>query len=425
MSKIHVIKMPDIGEGIAEVELVAWHVQAGDTVAEDQVLADVMTDKATVEVPSPVAGRVLALGGEVGQMMAVGSDLIRIELAGSAAAAPAPVAKAAAAAAAPAPVPAQVVATPVPVASPPRQPVPAPSGRAIASPSVRARAWELGIDLARVQGSGAAGRIVHADLDARAGQGARVTPAERPAPAPAPAPKPDAGDRVEVEKIVGMRRRIAQKMQDAKRRIPHFAYIEEVDVSALEALRTQLNARWSGQRAKLTPLPFIVRAIVLAAPDYPEVNARFDDEAGLLSRHAAVHAGIATQAPAGLLVPVLRHAQALDLWACAAEIARLGELARSGKIARDELSGSTITITSLGPLGGLATTPVINAPETAIVGVNRIALRPVVRDGAVVARLTMNLSASFDHRIVDGARAAGFVQRLRELLEQPALLFVE
>jgi 2-oxoisovalerate dehydrogenase E2 component (dihydrolipoyl transacylase) len=443
---VHVIRMPDIGEGIAEVELVAWRVQPGDAVAEDQILADVMTDKATVEIPSPVTGRVLSLGGEVGQMMAVGSDLIHIETAGAAAAekppptAPAaPQAAAAAAspaappkapppAATPAPAPAlAVMPAPVPAAPPATSapPAVAPGPRVLASPSVRARAWELGVDLSQLQGSGTAGRIVHADLDAALARGGQAAPPAVPRPAPAPARGAAADDATEVEKIVGLRRRIAQRMQDTKRRIPHFGYVDEVDVGELEALRARLNERWGEERGRLNPLPFIVRAIVVAAPEFPEVNACFDDEAGLLTRHRAVHVGVATQAPAGLMVPVLRHAQRLDLWAASAEISRLAGLARSGKIARDDLSGSTITITSLGRQGGLSTTPVINSPETAIVAVNRIAARAVVRDGAIVARPTMMLSGSFDHRIVDGARAAGFMQRVRELLEHPALLFVE
>ena len=226
-------------------------------------------------------------------------------------------------------------------------------------------------------------------------------------------------------KIVGLRRRIAQKMQESKRRIPHFTYVEEVDVSELEALRARLNAKWDAQRGHLTLLPFLIRAIVLAVREFPQINARFDDEAGVLTRHEAVHVGIATQTDAGLMVPVLRDAQARDLWASAAKVARLADAARSGKIVRDELSGSTITITSLGRLGGIVSTPVINHPEVAIVGVNRIVLRPAIRDGAVVARQLMNLSSSFDHRVVDGAQAAGFVQCLRDHLEHPATLFVE
>ena len=415
---IHVVKVPDIGEGIAEVELVAWHVKPGDVIAEDQALADVMTDKASVEVPSPRAGTVLALGGEVGQMLAVGGELVRIELAGTAA--PAAAAQAAATprpvAVAPLPKAAAVAAMPTTQAS-----------RPIASPALRARAWELGIDLAAVKASGSAGRITQADLDAHlAGGGARAARSAAAMPATPPSPRAAAQPEATHEiKIVGLRRKIAQKMQEAKRRIPHYSYIEEVDVGELEALRAQLNAKWHGQRAHVTLLPFLIRAIVIAVREHPQLNARFDDEAGVLTRHDAVHLGIATQTDAGLMVPVLRDARTLDLWACATEVARLAEGARAGKLVRDELAGSTITLTSLGRLGGIASTPVINHPEVAIVGVNRIVQRPVIRDGAVVARPMMNLSSSFDHRVVDGAVGAAFVQALRELLEHPALLFVE
>ena len=435
---VHVIRVPDLGEGIAEVELVAWHVKPGDAIAEDQGLADVMTDKASVEIPSPVKGKVLQLGGEVGQMLAVGSELIRIELEGAEAASSSKPPAAAMASAAPptatapaapatataltAPAAAKRAAQPIetkPVASPAAPPRAAPGARAIASPAVRARAWELGVDLKDVAATGTAGRITQADLDAHAARaGARPL---RP-PRPAAAAHDDATESI---KIVGLRRRIAQKMQESKRRIPHYTYVEELDVTELEALRAQLNATWGAERGRLTLLPFLVRAIVLAVRDFPMVNARFDDEAGVLTRHAAVHAGIATQTPSGLVVPVLRDAQARDLWSSAAEIARLAESARSGKAVRDELSGSTITITSLGRLGGIVSTPVINLPEVAIVGVNRIAVRPMIRDGAVVPRKMMNLSSSFDHRVVDGAYGAGFVQSLRGYLEHPATLFVE
>ena len=425
---VHVIRVPDLGEGIAEVELVAWHVQPGESIAEDQGLADVMTDKASVEIPSPVAGKVLALGGEVGQMLAVGSDLIRIEIDDGTAtttAAPAPaVADAPEAIAASANKREGTAATTAaPPPPPPPKPSPARSGassRPLASPAVRALAWELGVDLAGVAATGTAGRITRGDVETVAARGG-AKPAAR-----ARAPVATAGsDATEAIRIVGLRRRIAQKMQESKRRIPHFTYVEEFDVTELEALRAHLNAKWGASRGKLTLLPFLVRAVVLAVREFPMVNARFDDEAGVVTRHAAVHAGIATQTPAGLVVPVLRDAQAHDLWSSAAEIARLAESARSGKAVRDELSGSTITITSLGKLGGIVTTPVINHPEVAIVGVNRVAERPVIRDGAVVARLLMNLSSSFDHRVVDGADAAAFIQRVRELVEHPATLFVE
>jgi 2-oxoisovalerate dehydrogenase E2 component (dihydrolipoyl transacylase) len=293
--------------------------------------------------------------------------------------------------------------------------------RVLASPSVRARAWELGIDLTQVHAGSPSGRIMHADLDALAARGAARAVAHA---APALA-RPAAGeDAVESVKVIGLRRKIAQKMQDSKRRIPHYSYHEEVDVTELEALRERLNERWQGRPARLTPLAFIVRALAVAAPEFKQVNATFDDEQGLLHRHSAVHVGIATQTDAGLLVPVLRDAQALDLRALAAEIARVAALARSGKATRGELTGSTLTVTSLGKLSGIATTPVINAPEVAIIGINKIVERPMMRRGSVVGRLMMNLSGSFDHRVVDGAVAAEFVQRLRELLEQPALMFV-
>lgn len=408
---IHVIKMPDLGEGIAEVELVAWHVRPGDAVVEDQALADVMTDKATVEIPSPVAGQVLALGGEIGQVLAVGAELIRIEVAGAGnVVAPA---SSAAKAAAPVETPAASAASVTAAADVPRS----REDRPIASPAVRRRAWELGIDLAQVPASGTAGRIVQADLDALVARGA--VPA-----LPAAGPRLEARQGEEAVRVIGLRRKIAQKMQEAKRRIPHFTYVEEVDVSELEALRARLNSQWGARRPHLTLLPFLMRAMVLAVERFPDLNARFDDEAGVLTRHRAVHIGIATQTAAGLLVPVVRHAEALDLWASAAEVARLADAARSGKVVRDELSGSTITLSSLGALGGIVATPVINHPEVAIVGVNRIVERPVLRGGAVLPRQLMNLSSSFDHRVVDGLHAAEFVQALRGYLECPATLFM-
>ena len=418
---IYTVKVPDIGEGIAEVELVEWHVKPGDAIAEDQAIADVMTDKASVEVPSPVAGTVVALGGEVGQMMAVGGELVRIEVAGASAAAETPAAAAprVVTAAAPPATTLRIAATPA------AEPVSARGPRPIASPALRARAWELGVDLADVKPSGSAGRTTQADLDAHvARHGTRPTaaPQQVPQAQPRAAVAPRATHDI---KIVGLRRKIAQKMQESKRRIPHYSYVEEVDVGEVESLRAHLNSKWQGQRPHLTLLPFLIRAIVLAVREQPQVNARFDDEAGVLTRHEAVHLGVATQTDAGLLVPVLRDAAALDLWACAAEIAQLAEGARAGKLARDQLSGSTLTLTSLGRLGGIVSTPVINHPEVAIVGVNRIVQRPVIRDGSVVARPMMNLSSSFDHRVVDGAVAAAFVQGLRERLERPATLFVE
>ena len=418
----HIIKMPDIGEGIAEVELVAWHVKVGDSVIEDQPLADVMTDKANVEIPSPVAGRVVALGGKVGETLAVGSELIRIELASEGADEAADrVAKGHGTATVAIAPPAASMPPAAPPAIARAEPV-ALADRPLASPSVRRQAREREVDLQAVRGSGPGGRIVHADIDAAAARLAAVTPKDPVAPK-----RPTGVERSGEQAIavIGVRRKIAQKMQEAKRRIPHFSYVEEIDVTEVEALRAALNARWAGQRAKLTLLPFIARAVVHAVREFPQINARFDDEAGIVTRHEAVHLGVAAQTEMGLMVPVLRHAEALDLWQVAGEIARLGEAARGGKATRHELSGSTITITSLGALGGIATTPIINHPEVAIVGVNRIVERPAWRNGIVVPRLLMNLSSSFDHRVVDGIDAARFVQAMRGLLEMPATLFID
>jgi len=423
---IHVIKMPDIGEGIAEVELVEWHVQPGDTVAEDQVLADVMTDKATVEIPAPVRGKVLALGGKVGDVMAVGTELIRLEVegAGNVAAGAPPVTARAAPAPAPAPSAPAPAAAQAPVqAAPPRAEAPPPAAAAapaatavlrapgekpIASPAVRRRAWELGVELQFVPGSGTAGLIRHEDLD--------TFVARRGTAAPAASRYVERHDEEQVQ-VIGLRRKIAQKMQEAKRRIPHFTYVEEIDVTELEALRGRLNERHGEKRGRLTLLPLLARAIVQALREYPQINARFDDDAGIVTRYGAVHLGVATQTDGGLMVPVLRHAEARDLWSCAAEIRRLAEAARGGKASREELTGSTITITSLGALGGIVTTPVINWPEVAIVGVGRIVERPVIRQGQIAARKLMNLSSSFDHRVVDGAVAAQFCEHLRATIE--------
>lgn len=440
---IHLIRTPDIGEGIAEVELVVWHVKAGDLVREDQALADVMTDKATVEIPSPVAGRVVATFGGPGDRMAVGAELIRIEVDGQgnvkgaaavgapraqasgpaaarsddrmpASIAPASSAPASSAAASKASV-SRASASLVSASSAPARR--APGERPIASPAVRRRAWELGVELRFVQGSGPAGRILHQDVDAFLARGA----GER---APGGSRLVERNDEQAVP-VLGLRRRIAERMQEAKRHIPHYTYVEEIDVTELEALRARLNETWADERGRLTLLPLLVRAVVVAAREHPEVNARYDDDAGVVTRHGAVHMGVATQTDAGLMVPVVRHAEALDLWACAAEIARLAQAARASRATREELTGSTITITSLGPLGGIVTTPVINRPEVAIVGVGRIVERPVIRAGAIVARRMMNLSSSFDHRVVDGAVGARFVQAVRGLLETPAMLFVE
>ncbi|MEO7741392.1 MAG: dihydrolipoamide acetyltransferase family protein [Usitatibacter sp.] len=416
----YVIKMPDIGEGIAEVELVAWHVKVGDDVAEEQVLADVMTDKANVEIPSHVAGKVIELNGKPGDVIAVGTEIIRLEVEG----------KGNAAASSPPPAPSSPPpSSPPPAAPSPRTPQrgdgPGPdlNDRPLASPAVRRRAKELGLDLQNITGTGPDGRITNDDLDAQSaarGPSLRFSVPSRRTHVPG-------AQRTEEESvpIIGLRRKIAEKMQEAKRRIPHFTYVEEVDVTALEDLRAELNKKWRSERGHLTLLPFLMRAIVRTLPEFPEVNARYDDDGGTLTKYGAVHLGIATQTPGGLMVPVVKNAEARDLWSCASEVARLAEAARTGKASREELTGSTITITSLGPLGGIVTTPVINYPEVAIVGVNKVVERPVVRDGQIVVRSIMNLSSSFDHRIVDGLRAATFVQGLRACLEAPATMFVE
>jgi 2-oxoisovalerate dehydrogenase E2 component (dihydrolipoyl transacylase) len=423
---IHVIKIPDIGEGIAEVELAAWHVNVGDTVVEDQALADVMTDKATVEIPSPVAGTVIARGGDVGNFLAVGSELISLQVEGTGNQKTDARENAVAEQITPAVTPNTTTGGTTGVAErlsrtdeSSQDTVPIahqPGEHPLASPAVRKRASDLGIELRLMHGTGPAGRILHEDLDTYL-QGRRGTAAartgyiERNNEDPVP--------------VIGLRRKIAQKMQEAKRHIPHFSYVEEIDVTELEDLRAQLNRKWGEQRGRLTVLPLLARAMAIALRDFPQINARFDDEAGVVTRYGAVHIGIATQSKAGLMVPVLRHAETRDLWSIGAEISRLAQAVRSGKAEREELSGATITITSLGALGGIVTTPVINRPEVAIVGVNRIVERPMIRNGAVVARKMMNLSSSFDHRVVDGIDAAEFIQAVRVLLEQPAMLFVE
>jgi len=423
-------KLPDIGEGISEAEIVGWHIQVGDRVEEDQPIADMMTDKATVEMESPVAGVVVRLAGEPGDQVPIGSMLVEIEVEGDVAAAPPPsdetlnaqtpvepvIAEAAAPDGSDAPAKTGAQGSQVPpldLGLLPSQEQEVLGQPILASPAVRARAKELGIDLAQVKP--AADRIRHADLDAYllygAGQGY--------APAGRSAKRAD-----ETVKVIGMRRRIAENMAASKRHIPHFTYVEEIDVTALEELRAQLNAG-RGERPKLTMLPLLIVAICKALPDFPMLNARYDDEAGVVTRHGSVHLGLATQTDAGLMVPVVRDAQDRNIWQLASEIRRLAEAARSGKATSEELSGSTLTLTSLGPLGGVATTPVINRPEVAIIGPNRVIERPVFRGKEIVAAKLMNLSISCDHRVVDGWDAASFVQAVRKLLEAPAFLFVD
>ena len=446
-------QLPDIGEGIAEAEIVAWHVKVGDHVEEDGRLADMMTDKATVEMESPVAGRIVEVAGEAGDVVAIGSPLVVIETDGELPVEEAPAPKA------------EVVREEIDAETPeaehvekvveeagelepikpsrglgegavsatyapeatkretPPPPTPSPKGegaqkaKVLASPAVRARARELGIDLAEVRPADG-GRIRHADLDAFLSYGG----AKGYAPA-------GQGLRDEDIKVIGLRRRIAENMAASKRHIPHFSYVEECDVTELEKLRADLNAH-RGHKPKLTLLPLLITAICRALPEFPMINARYDDEANVIHRSRAVHLGVATMTDAGLTVPVIRDAQAKNLWQLAAEIARLAEAARSGTAKSEELSGSTLTITSLGPLGGIASTPVINRPEVAIIGPNRIVERPMfVPDGIggerIEKRKLMNLSISCDHRVVDGYDAAAFVQAVKKLLETPVLLLAD
>jgi 2-oxoisovalerate dehydrogenase E2 component (dihydrolipoyl transacylase) len=396
-------KMPDLGEGTVDAEIVAWHTKPGDVVAEDQLIVEVMTDKAAVEVPAPVSGRVVSVTGAPGDKVAVGSPLIVFELSDGAAVA-APAAASAAPAAKPAPpkavsAPAQTVALPAPPT--------AAKGRVMTSPANRRLASEAGIDLATVAGSGPGGRILRADLQTGA---LRETSA-------------DAADTTEI-KVIGLRRLIAERMSEAKRTIPHFAYVEEVDVTELESLREHLNHSRPKDAGSLSYLPLVVMALTRVLESFPQCNVLYDAARGVLVRHRAMHVGIATQTPDGLKVPVVRNAQSLTLWEMVAEIRRLAERARSNKATREELVGSTITVTSLGKLGGIASTPIINAPEVAIIGLNKAVERPVVVQGAVVVRRIMNLSSSFDHRFVDGYDAAAMIQALKERLEHPATIFI-
>ncbi|MEX6504926.1 dihydrolipoamide acetyltransferase family protein [Jiella sp. M17.18] len=470
----YTIKLPDVGEGVAEAELVEWHVSVGDPVTEDMVLAAVMTDKATVDIPSPVNGTVTWLGGAIGEALAVGSPLVRLEVAGGeAGGAREPAAPDENAATSKEAMPTKPPVSPPagempgkadggaeerdpfesdaqngsggsppsglppeganhgsrpsfgptargkigPVAKAASSPHPSrkPGEKPLASPAVRRRAMEAGVDLRRVPGSGPAGRIGHDDLDAYIEGGGE----------PAAGGRPAADTSVSEIKIVGLRRRIAEKMALAHDRIVPITYVDEVDVEALEELRAALNETRRTDRPKLTLLPFLMRAMVIAIRDRPQMNALFDDEANVLRQHGGVHIGIAAQTEAGLVVPVVRHCEARDVWSCAAEVARLSEAAKAGSIKREELSGSTITITSLGALGGIVTTPVINHPEVAIVGVNKMEVRPVWDGVRFVPRKRMNLSSSFDHRVIDGFDAAVFIQRIKALLETPALIFAD
>ncbi len=448
-------KLPDIGEGISEAEIVAWHVAIGDRVEEDSPIADMMTDKATVEMESPVTGVVVELAGEVGDQVSIGAALVVIETdavdaTDEVVAAPLTSAQAETAEQYEAENPGVeevVAATPsplrgkgrgegqpqaeTPATAPAPHPSPLPAGEreqkaqavpaaeteqkphALASPAVRARARDLGIDLASVKTD--SDRVRHADLDAylRYGSGEGYHP-----------PHASRAREDQPIKVIGMRRRIAENMAASKRAIPHFTYVDEIDVTALEAMRADLNANRGG-RPKLTMLPLMIVAICKTIPDFPMLNARYDDEAGVVTRHGAIHLGMAAQTDAGLTVPVIRDAQDRNVWQLATEITRLAEAARAGKLAPSEMGGGTITVTSLGPLGGIATTPVINRPEVAIIGPNKIVERPVFKGDEVVRAKLMNLSISCDHRVVDGWDAASFVQGLKKYLETPVLLFAD
>lgn len=404
----YIFKMPDLGEGTVSAEVLKWHVKPGELVQEDQIIADVMTEKAAIEIPAPVSGRVVRLQGEPGEMVAVGSELIVFET-DAAASTPPEAAMVAAAPAASKPAPAAAT-PPAPAAPAPA----APGGRVMASPATRRRAKEAGIDLQTIAGSGPGGRITREDFQSA------VAGSPRSAPAAASARR----DGTTEIKIIGLRRVIAQRMSEAKRNIPHFAYVEEVDVTELDALRQHLNESAGEGTPSLTLLPFLGLALARLLPAFPQCNALHDAERNVVVQHSALHLGIATQTPDGLKVPVVRHAEALSLRGLAAAIREVSDRARRNKSPREELSGSTLTITSLGKLGGIASTPVINAPEVAIIGVNKAVDRPVVYNGAITIRRMMNLSSSFDHRFVDGYDAASMIQALKQLLEHPATIFM-
>jgi len=415
-------KMPDLGEGTVDAEIVAWHTKPGDSVTEDQLIVEVMTDKAAVEVPAPVSGRVISITGAPGDKVAVGSPLIVFDVGGDAAEnGGAGQSSAAAPAAAQRPASGAV---PSAMSAPPAAPAPpvtsARHGRVMTSPANRRRAREAGIDLSTVVGSGPGGRILRDDLAAAARpSGAAPQPA-----AQAALNRADVAAETSEIKVIGLRRLIAERMSEAKRTIPHFAYVEEVDVTELESLRQHLNSSRPADAGSLSYLPFVVMALTRVLESFPQCNVLYDAGRGVLVRHRAVHVGIATQTPEGLKVPVVRNADSLGLWEVAASIRQLAERARSNKATREELTGSTITVTSLGKLGGIASTPIINAPEVAIIGLNKAVERPVVHHGAVTVRRIMNLSSSFDHRFVDGHDAAAMIQALKELLEHPATIFI-
>ena len=412
MGAQHVIKLPDIGEGTAEAEIAKWHVSVGQTVKEDDLLVDMMTDKATVEIPSPVTGKVVSVAGAAGDKISVGAVLVVLELSDGQ---KAPVASASEPAKAAAP----VAASAAPVSAPVKA-LETKASRsttvALASPATRKKAKDAGLDIDVIPGTGPEGRVLDADVD-------RYISSQRGGSSSRGARGVKRTEVTEI-KVVGLRRMIAERMQEAKRRIPHFTYVEEVDVTELEDLREQLNEGRAKDQPKLTLLPFFITALARTLPEFPQMNARYDDDAGIVKRFAAVDVGIATQTRDGLMVPVLRHAESLNIWEIAAGVSRVAEDARTGKAKKADLTGSTLTVTSLGKLGGFVTTPIINHPEVAILGPNRVLDRPVARNGQLVIRKMMNISSSFDHRVIDGQDAAEFIARIKRLLEKPTLLFV-
>ena len=416
----HVFKLPDVGEGVVEGEIVKWNVKPGDTVKEDEPLVELMTDKATVAIPSTVNGKVVSTTGKPGDMIPVGSVLIVFDVDGDGSPEPEPEPESE-----PEPEPESepepepepqaktepVVATPTaPVVS---QPVSSGS-RPLASPAVRRRAREAGVDLSSVSGTGPAGRISHDDLDAFISGGGRLAAVQSGIKLTG----------VEEHPVIGLRRKIAEKMAISKRNAAHFSYFEEVDVTELENLRQHLNSTRSSEQPKLTYLPFIVQALVKAIRKFPQCNAIYDEEKGVVFRHQAVHVGISTQTDDGLMVPVIKHAEAIDVWDTANELVRVTSAARAKTATVDELTGSTITITSLGAMGGLGATPIINHPEVSIVSIHAARDRAVVREGEIVVRKMMNLTSSFDHRIIDGYDGALLIQELKSMLENPATIFM-
>ncbi len=419
----HVFKLPDVGEGVVEGEIVKWNVKSGDTVKEDEPLVEIMTDKATVSIPSTVNGKVVSTTGKPGDMIPVGAELIVFEVDGSGSSEPEPEPEPVKApepepepepVKAPEPVAKAPEPKPAPVSSPAPAPITSSGTKPLASPAVRRRAREAGVDLSQVPGTGPAGRISHDDLDSFISGGGRLAAVQSGVKMTG----------VEEVPVIGLRRKIAEKMSISKRNAAHFSYFEEVDVTELESLRQHLNSTRSEDKPKLTYLPFIVQGLIKALRKFPQCNAIYDEEKGVVLRHEAVHVGISTQTDDGLMVPVIKHAEARDVWDTANELRRVTTAAREKTATVDELTGSTITITSLGAMGGLGATPIINHPEVSIVSIHAARDRAVVREGEIVVRKMMNLTSSFDHRIIDGYDGALLIQDLKSMLEYPATIFM-